>query len=94
MSGELQILCGFLKYPSARWPSHCLFWFHEPFPLLFANFSCLRVESKVLSRTETLEIGSSAPAFSLGAANREGKFTLSGFLERGPLILEVLRGTW
>ena len=46
------------------------------------------------SRTETLEVGSRAPEFSLGAANREGAFTLSGFLEHGPLILEFLRGTW
>ena len=46
------------------------------------------------SRTETLEIGSRAPDFSLGAANREDKFTLGQLLERGPLILEFLRGTW
>lgn len=45
-------------------------------------------------RTETLEIGSRAPDFSLAAANREGAFTLAGFLARGPLILEFLRGTW
>ena len=48
----------------------------------------------VRNRTETLEVGLRAPAFSLGAANREGMFTLSGLLERGPLILEFLRGTW
>ena len=46
------------------------------------------------NRTETLEIGSRAPDFSLRAANREGKFTLGAFIERGPLILEFLRGTW
>lgn len=46
------------------------------------------------SQTETLKIGSHAPEFSLGAANREDTFTLAGFLERGPLILEFLRGTW
>jgi len=46
------------------------------------------------SRTETLEIGARAPEFSLAAANREGTFTLSGFLAEGPLILEFLRGTW
>ena len=45
-------------------------------------------------RTETLEIGSKAPGFSLSAANREGMFSLSGFLAQGPLILEFLRGTW
>ncbi len=45
-------------------------------------------------RTETLEIGARAPDFSLGAANREGTFNLSGLLARSPLILEFLRGTW
>ena len=34
-------------------------------------------------RTETLEIGARAPDFSLGAANREGTFTLAGLLARG-----------
>jgi hypothetical protein len=46
------------------------------------------------SRTETLEIGSLAPYFSLGAANREGTFTLDGLLSEGKLILEFVRGTW
>ncbi|MGA2965867.1 MAG: redoxin family protein [Terriglobales bacterium] len=46
------------------------------------------------NRTETLEIGSRAPDFSLGAANREGMFTLGGLLAQGALILEFLRGTW
>jgi len=45
-------------------------------------------------RTETLEIGSRAPDFSLGAANCEGTFTLGGLLAQGALILEFLRGTW
>jgi hypothetical protein len=46
------------------------------------------------TRTDTLGVGSRAPEFSLSAANREGIFTLSGFLVGGPLILEFLRGTW
>ncbi len=46
------------------------------------------------NRTDTLEIGSTAPDFSLPAANRDNEFTLVGFLEHGPLILEFLRGTW
>jgi hypothetical protein len=46
------------------------------------------------NRTETLEMGSCAPDFSLQAANREGTFTLDGLLEQGLLILEFLRGTW
>ena len=51
-------------------------------------------QPRVKDRTETLEIGSRVPAFSLGAANREGQFTLAGLIERGTLILEFLRGTW
>ncbi|MFY9675295.1 MAG: hypothetical protein WCB53_17860 [Terriglobales bacterium] len=47
-------------------------------------------------RTDTLEIGSKAPDFSLSAANCDGAFMLGGFLAQGqsPLILEFLRGTW
>ena len=45
-------------------------------------------------RTETLQVGARAPEFSLEAANRDGILTLSGFLRRGVLILEFLRGTW
>jgi hypothetical protein len=48
----------------------------------------------VKDRTETLEARSLAPYFSLGAANREGVFTLDGLLAEGTLILEFLRGTW
>jgi len=46
------------------------------------------------SLTDTLEIGSHAPDFSLGAANRAGVIALGQLLERGSLILEFLRGTW
>lgn len=46
------------------------------------------------NQTETLGLGSKAPEFSLRAANREGDFALSGFLDQGYLILEFLRGTW
>jgi len=48
----------------------------------------------VKDRTDTLEIGARAPGFSLGAANREGRFSLARLLEGGTLILEFLRGTW
>jgi peroxiredoxin len=44
--------------------------------------------------TETLQVGSQAPKFSLPAANREGEFSLSQLLQSGNLILEFLRGTW
>ena len=45
-------------------------------------------------RTDTLAVGSRAPEFLLSAANREGILSLSGFLSRGGLIVEFLRGTW
>lgn len=48
----------------------------------------------MLDRTETLQVGARAPEFSLEAANRNGILTLSGFLRRGVLIAEFLRGTW
>jgi hypothetical protein len=52
-----------------------------------------RVEMQ--NRTETLEIGSRAPEFSLPSANWEGStVTLSTLLGRGPAIVEFLRGTW
>ena len=36
----------------------------------------------------------STPEFLLPAANRDGIVSLSGFLSRGTLIVEFLRGTW
>jgi hypothetical protein len=48
----------------------------------------------MLNRTDTLSLGSRAPEFLLSAANRDGILSLSGFLSRGPLIVEFLRGTW
>jgi hypothetical protein len=65
-----------------------------PHPLLFLISTSLTVELNMQNRTDTLEIGSPAPDFSLGAANREGIFTLAGLLAQGTLILEFLRGTW
>jgi len=49
---------------------------------------------RMRDRTETLTIGSRAPEFLLPAVNREGILSLSGFLSRGTLIVEFLRGTW
>ena len=45
-------------------------------------------------RTETLAVGSRAPEFLLAAANRDGILSIAGFLSRGTLIVEFLRGTW
>lgn len=50
--------------------------------------------AQIKDRTDTLEIGSKAPEFSLSAANRDGTFSRESLLEHGPLILEFLRGTW
>jgi peroxiredoxin len=44
--------------------------------------------------TDTLQLGSKAPEFTLPAANRDGEFTLTGLIGRGALVLEFLRGTW
>ena len=66
-----------------------------------SSFSQAAVSSLVLysrnrmsDRTETLTVGSRAPEFLLSAANRDGILSLSGFLSRGALIVEFLRGTW
>jgi hypothetical protein len=48
----------------------------------------------MLDQTETLKVGQRTPEFALEAANRDGVLTLSGFLRRGVLIAEFLRGTW
>jgi len=61
---------------------------------LFLISTSLTVELNMKNRTDTLEIGSHAPDFSLRAANRESTFTLRGLLQQGTLILEFLRGTW
>ena len=45
-------------------------------------------------KTETLDIGSAAPAFTLPAANREDSFSLADLISPGALIVEFLRGTW
>jgi len=56
---------------------------------LFPLPTSLKVELNVKNRTETLEVRSLAPYFSLGAANREGTFTLDGLLAEGTLISRV-----
>jgi peroxiredoxin len=45
-------------------------------------------------RTETLAIGDRAPDFALPAANGGGTVSLAETRQRGPVILEFLRGTW
>lgn len=50
--------------------------------------------NRMQDRTETLTVGSRAPEFLLPSANRDRILSLSGFLSRGTLIVEFLRGTW
>jgi hypothetical protein len=50
--------------------------------------------AQMQDRIATLQVGSSAPDFSLEAANREGEFSLLSLLRSGTLILQFLRGTW
>ncbi len=45
-------------------------------------------------KTETLEVGSFAPLFTLAAANHAESFSLQELTARGPVILEFMRGTW
>lgn len=65
-----------------------------PDSLLFRKSTSLTVELNMKNCTDTLEVGSRAPDFSLTAANRDGTFTLGGLLAQGAVILEFLRGTW
>lgn len=46
------------------------------------------------NQTDKLTVGSTAPAFTLSAANREGDFSLSELISRGALLIEFTRGTW
>lgn len=64
-----------------------------PTPIVEASV-VLYSELRMQAHTETLEVGSTAPDFSLAAANREDTFSLSRLLAKGPVILEFLRGTW
>ena len=66
----------------------------ERLSLLFPISTWLKVKLIMMNHTKTLHIGSQAPDFSLGAANREGTFSLSDLVAQGTLILEFLRGTW
>lgn len=46
------------------------------------------------SATDTLKLSDVAPGFTLIAANRPETYNLKNLLNRGPLIVEFLRGTW
>ena len=74
-------------------PPRCLLWFASTFRGCSGIFPALQ-SLKVKTSTETLQVGSRAPEFSLLAANDQDSFSLSDLLKRGPVILEFLRGTW
>jgi hypothetical protein len=59
-----------------------------------SDFFAVLESINMRDRTETLQVGSRAPEFALEAANRDGMFTMSGFLRRAILVVEFLRGTW
>jgi peroxiredoxin len=44
--------------------------------------------------SSTLSIGDRAPDFSLASANEMGEVSLRKLLQRGPVVVEFLRGTW
>ena len=68
-------------------------WFALLFRSCDASLPVLQ-SAEMQDRTETLQVGSRAPDFSLCAANRDGEFSLRSLLQGGNLILEFLRGTW
>ncbi len=45
-------------------------------------------------QSATLHVGDRAPDFTLASANGAGEVSLAGLLQRGPAVLEFLRGTW
>ncbi len=44
--------------------------------------------------SSTLDIGDRAPEFALPSANGRGQVSLAQLLQRGPVVVEFLRGTW
>ncbi len=45
-------------------------------------------------QSSTLSTGSRVPEFTLAAANGGQTVSLAELLQRGPLVIEFLRGTW
>lgn len=44
--------------------------------------------------SSTLNLGDRAPDFTLFSANGMGEISLAQLLQRGPVVIEFLRGTW
>ena len=47
-----------------------------------------------MANSSRVQVGARVPDFTLAAANREGTIHLYELLQRGPMIVEFLRGTW
>jgi peroxiredoxin len=48
----------------------------------------------VTRHSSTLNVGDPAPEFTLTSANEMGDVSLAKLLQRGPVVVEFLRGTW
>ena len=59
---------------------------------LFRHFVCFKVTVGIEERSETLEVGSRAPGFTLKAVDGSGLLTLSGFLGRETLSVKFRCG--
>src|SRR4029077_7586485 len=85
-------------HPHQRAAAHHSFYVpplvHSRFRGVSLHLVCFRVDAAMQNRTETLQVGERAPESTLDPAGGEGILTLSGFLQRVKLILELLRGTW
>ncbi len=46
------------------------------------------------NRSATLRVGERVPEFTLSAANAAERVSLGNLLQRGPVVIEFLRGTW
>lgn len=44
--------------------------------------------------SSTLQVGDTAPDFTLPSANGNDDLALSQLVQRGPMVIEFLRGTW
>lgn len=49
---------------------------------------------QMAQHSTTLKVGDRAPDFSLASANGMGEVSLGKLRERGPVVVEFLRGTW
>lgn len=58
------------------------------------RFSWVFYSLRRMAESSTLKVGDRAPDFTLAAANRDGTHSLRDALQRGPALLEFLRGTW